>query len=396
MAELTNVTKDVHGIPGPQIDVRAIERELASLWAVPQAVMAGGVEVLPTRTSVLNLVIYAPNEELAERATRLIESLATYHPSRVLIFSAISDPHAFDTDIDARVTSYCRIDAPEHVAACVEQVSITVLPDQLNVLPSIIAPLTLPDLPTFLWWMGQPPLNDARFDRVLLAADRLILDSFEFNRPLSSLVREADFCGQIGSVCVISDLNWARLTGWRETVAQFFDIPDCHWALEYISRLEIRYGRDDARPDNPIQALLFIGWMSDRLGWQVESAEQQGANTWVFTVAEPGGRSIVVEMAGRPSPSEFDGHILAVNLSAGDGSKSAALGASRVGDLAVIKMVARTDGQFRVERAIQVPPPGLHRLLIDELEQVVRDRIFERALQEAKRYAEWLRSQAAS
>lgn len=396
MVRLKNVTKDVRGIPGPEIDVRAIERELASLWAIPQAIEEGGSEILPTRTSVLNLVIYAPSPELAGRAAKLIESLATYHPSRVIIFSVTDDPKALETDIDARVSSYCRIDSPEQVAACVEQVMIAVPPDALQLLPSIIAPLTLPDLPTFLWWMGQPPLNDPHLCRISLATDRLILDSSTYTRPIPSLIREAEFCSQQASECMISDLNWARVTGWRETISQFFDIPDCRWALEYVTRLSIRYGHAEGHPENQAQALLLIGWMSDRLGWHVESAEKRSDATWAFSVADPGRRPILVELTSRPAPSAFDGQILAVNLSAGDGFQSAYLEAARVGDLSVISTTARTDGHLHVERAIHCPPPDLHGLLMAELKLVSRDRIFERALQEGKRYAGWLRSQAGS
>ena len=142
MAKLRSVSKNVHGIPGPEIDVRAIERELAALWPPPEAVEIGNTEVLPTRTSVLNLVVYAPSQELSNRATRVIESLATHHPSRVIIFSVTEDPRSFDSDIDAHVSSYCRIDSPEHVATCVEQVTIAVLPNELHALLSIVAPLS--------------------------------------------------------------------------------------------------------------------------------------------------------------------------------------------------------------------------------------------------------------
>ncbi len=396
MVKLKNVTKDVRGIPGPEIDVRAIERELASLWAVPRAIEEGGTEIVPTRTSVLNLVVYAPNPELADLASRLIESLATYHPSRVIIFSVNDDPKALETDIDARVTSYCRVQSPEQVAACVEQVMIAVPPDAIQLLPSIIAPLTLPDLPTFLWWMGQPPLNDPRLCRISLATDRLILDSSTFTRPMPSLIREAEFCGKQASECMISDLNWARVTGWRETISHFFDIPDCRWALEYVTRLSIRYGRAEGCPENPAQALLLIGWMSDRLGWHVESAEKRSETVWAFSVADPGGRPILVELTSSPAPPAFDGQILSVNLTAGDGFQSAYLEAARVGDLSVISTTARTDGHLHVERAVHCPPPNLHGLLMSELKLVSRDRIFERALQEGRRYANWIRSQAGS
>jgi hypothetical protein len=83
-------------------------------------------------------------------------------------------------------------------------------------------------------------------------------------------------------------------------------------------------------------------------------------------------------------------------LAASDGVQSAHLDTSRFGDLNAIRMVARTDGELRVERATDGSPPALHRLLISELEMVVRDRIFERSLQEAKCYAVWIGKQAGS
>jgi glucose-6-phosphate dehydrogenase assembly protein OpcA len=391
MAKQRDIFREIHGAPGPAIDVAAIERELASLWTRPEAIEVGEAEVIPTRTSVLNLVVYAPNEQLADRATRIIEDLATHHPSRVLIFTVADDPTVFDTDIDARLTSHCRIDTPEHLAACVEQVTITIPSDSLDYLPSIIVSLALPDLPTFLWWLGQPPLDDWRFSRVSVAADHLILDSREFTRLPEGLVRAAEFCRQQDGACTITDLNWARLTGWRETLVHFFDIPDCRWAIDFVTRMSVVFGRASKSSDNPAQALLLVGWMAERLGWQVASGESVEQDSWEFLAVEPGGRKLTVQLVAKPSAEEFDGQILGLSLAASDGRRSTYLEADRVGDLSVIKMVARMDGPLRLERAVRCPPPGLHRLLMCELEMTVHDRMFERALQEAARYAGWIR-----
>jgi glucose-6-phosphate dehydrogenase assembly protein OpcA len=390
MPKQEDITREVHGTPGPAIDVAAIERELSMLWTMHGAVDVGGAEVIPTRTSVLNLVVYAPSEEFATRATQIIAELATHHPSRVLVFTVSDDPKDFETDIDARLTSHCRIDGPERLAACVEEVTIAIPPDSLDYLLSIIAPLALPDLPTVLWWLGEPPLDDPRFHRVLLACDRLIVDSREFARHPGGLSREAEFCRQQDAACLITDLNWARLTCWRETLIQFFDIPDCRWALDFVSRVSVSFGRSQQQASNPAQALLLVGWLSERLGWQVVSGERIGPGSWEFSALEPGGRTLRIRLLAKPSPEDFDSQILAISVSASDGRRSASLEADRVGDLSVITMLARTDGQLRLRRAVRCPPPDLHRLLMSELEMTSRDRIFERALQETNRYAGWL------
>jgi len=86
----------------------------------------------------------------------------------------------------------------------------------------VALPLLIPDLTTFLWWRDVVQVSDKIFGTLLGASDRLVIDSAEFEDPENDLVETDklfvhDSCENVG----ISDLNWARLTFWRELLADF-------------------------------------------------------------------------------------------------------------------------------------------------------------------------------
>ncbi|MFL5825024.1 MAG: OpcA/G6PD domain-containing protein, partial [Thermoleophilaceae bacterium] len=60
----------------------------------------------------------------------------------------------------------------------------------------------------------------------------------------------------------VVDLAWLRSTPWRERVAATFDPPRWRPALQEIAHVAVRH-----RPDSTVSGLLFLGWLSSRLGW---------------------------------------------------------------------------------------------------------------------------------
>src|SRR6185312_5928902 len=116
-----DVSTDVHGRKGPTVDVGSIERELAQLWRMPTVVGLRDTDIVPTRTSVLNLVVHSDDQEMAKRAAKIINELAANHPSRVITFTATADPHAFDDDLDAHVSTHCHTASGERFASCSEK-----------------------------------------------------------------------------------------------------------------------------------------------------------------------------------------------------------------------------------------------------------------------------------
>ena len=78
-------------------------------------------------------------------------------------------------------------------------------------LNGIVAPLLIHDLPTHVWWPGDPPFSNPVFDQLVELGDRLIIDSADFSDLLRGLRRLATLRRRSG----IGDLTWKRLAGGR-------------------------------------------------------------------------------------------------------------------------------------------------------------------------------------
>lgn len=392
MAEI-DLSTQVHGRPGPPIDLAAIERDLNGLWQMPTLTGLRQTDVAPARTSVLNLVVYAGTRELARRSAQIIGQLATHHPSRAIIFDVARDDSAFAGDIDARVSTHCFAAAGERFAACFEEIQITVPRDSLDYLPSIIVPLALPDLPTALWWPGQPPFADRRFVRVVQTADRLIVDSLDFPRCALNLTRTAALARRLRGCPGVADLNWVRLMPWCRALTHCFDPGDSRWALDHVNQVRLEYGVAPGQRENEAQALLFLGWAAGRLGWHLERAESSAVAARRFVTRDPRGQRITVELARRTVPRRFNGYLLSAQVSAGDGRRDATFDVSRVGDeLTTIRARSQFSDGVSYEQAMQAEPVALSKLLGHELERLGHEDFYEDALAEASHYAALMKS----
>ena len=58
---------------------------------------------------------------------------------------------------------------------------LTVHGEAAEHLTGIVAPLLIHDLPTHIWWPGDPPFADPIFDQLVEMGDRLMVDSDEFS-----------------------------------------------------------------------------------------------------------------------------------------------------------------------------------------------------------------------
>ena len=120
----------------------------------------------------------------------------------------------------------------------------------------------------------------AGFRQLTTLAPRVILDIAGFGGP-----NRAPTEGTGAPVSVIqTDLNWARLTRWRETVAQVFDNALCASRLSGLSRLMISYW-GESESDIPASAFLLGGWLVNCLGWSWTPAtsSNNGVKRLAFT-----------------------------------------------------------------------------------------------------------------
>ena len=87
----------------------------------------------------------------------------------------------------------------------------------------------------------------------------VLIDSQDEPDMPAALARAEELCES----AYVVDLAWLRSTPWRERVAGVFDPPDMRAQLSAVSSVTVRH-----REDSLASALLFMGWLSSRLGWK--------------------------------------------------------------------------------------------------------------------------------
>lgn len=352
-----------------------LERELARLRraAVAHAKERGRTLA---RASVLNLVVYSEREVHARRAARTVGDLALRHPSRAVILLADRGREGVVASVELR----CHVPQGDGAQPVLyEQIFARVRGDFDERVASVVIPLLVPDLPVFLWWTGTPPSDARHVDDLVGLADRLIVDSADFARADRTLPEVAALSRlSVG----ITDLNWARLTRWRELVAQFFDVPAWRPFLEGITGIRVGFAVDmDGRDIHPSQALLLLGWLASRLGWQpVEALAPAEAGGLLFRMKRADGAPVMVRLRPRFERGLDTGDVSGVRIQSASASTTAEFVIKRAPDERHATATAIVDGSVRAERVVPLPALRIRELLGEELAIAGNDRVYEAAL----------------
>ena len=375
--------------------VRAVAAHLAALWDVPHE-LAPGAEPFVTekglphaRASVLNLIIVVIDEAAADRVVRTLLGLGVRHPSRAIVL--VPQPEASGPAIDARISAHCHNHADGGDEVCYEEVVLTVRGEAATHLSGIVAPLLIHDLPTHIWWPGDPPFRDGVFDQLVELGDRVLVDSSDFADLLAGLRRLGTLRRRSG----IGDLSWERLSWWFERTAQFFDAPRFRRYLPNLSRLQVRYAvptstaarreeADEIAPGVPspmVEALLYAGWIATRLGWKRHATLDPLADGAFRLRLE--GRHEMVELDIRPIATDDvrPGNLLSIRLRSLGETGAAEFIIDRVGDDAMV--ATNADGMTALLRRVSLETPREPELLSAQLTVDVVDPLYEDALRAA-------------
>ena len=374
--------------------VTAIAAHLASLWDVPLGFDDGGDPLvtekgLPhARASVLNLIVTVIDEAAADRVVQTLVGLGVRHPSRAIVLVPY---YGHGAPIDARISTHCNDVIGGGDRMCYEEVVLTVRGEAAEHLSGIVAPLLIHDLPTHVWWPGDPPWGDPVFDQLIEMGDRVIIDSADFSDLLTGLRRTANLRRHSG----VGDLSWERLTWWQELTAQFFDAPRFRRYLPNLSRLHVRYAvpsptshrhDEDAEvaPGTPApiaQALLYAGWISTRLGWRRHKTLQRLTDGGFRLRLE--GRHEMVDLLIEPTETDDvrPGELLSVRLRSLGETGAAEFIIDREGDDAVV--ATNADGMTALLRLIPMQSQSEPELLSSQLTLDSADRVYEDALRAA-------------
>ena len=368
------------GVWGAEVpSIGALERELTRLRRVSSAHAREQGRIV-ARASVLNLVVYADREQHARRAAVSTQRLADRHPSRAII---LLGDRVYD-GAEIAIALHCHVPQADQTAQiCYEQILARVRGDADERLVSVVIPLLVPDLPVFLWWTGTPPQDARRFDDLLELADRLIVDSADFARPDVTLPLMADLALEHRHRAFgVTDLNWTRLTPWRELIAQFFDVPTWRPYLDEIVGVRVGFGVDmDGRDIHPSQALLLVGWMATLLGWQaMETLAPSEAGGLLFNLARGDGAPISVRVRPRFERGLEPGDTSGVRIQSRRGSDLAEFVLKRAPDPRHVTATVVMNGETRAQRVVPLPSSDVAELLREELSIVGVDHVYEAAL----------------
>ena len=360
---------------GSWIDVAAIERELTALWQhASKDQETGGV----IRSSILNLLVYVPQNAEAAIVDDILTDLTASYPCRAVLM--IADSSAAQPKLEAQVTSRCSLPTATSKQVCCEQVTITAAGAGVNDVASAVTPLLLSDLPVYLWWRAVPRIQDKKLFRKLAdISDRLIIDSALFNDPHGDFAGMAAVLNATPRWTAISDLNWARLTAWRALLAGFYDVSDYRPFLDQLDQVVIKYAPSSTDPSaiSP-RALLLGAWLASRLGWRVDAdaaRRTEESTSFDFSVDN---RTIRVEFTHTSRDIE-PGHLALVTLQS-KAEESVSFAVRRSADGQRIETSVTRGDEKRVQRVLGYEGLSESELIGKELEILGHDRIYEQAV----------------
>lgn len=347
------------------VHVDRISGELVGLWGdISQQVEEQSGQI-PLRTSILTLIIVAQGRIESRIVASTLHELVEQMPSRAIVIE-IGKP---GTTLDASISAHCRyLEAGR--AACYEVIELRAPSDQLTALPSLLLPLELYDVPSFMWWVGAADFASPAFTRLTASAERIIIDSSRFDSALAALAAYHRYLQQSDTACTGTDLNWARATSWRELIAQSFDHPITQGLLPAIQSVDLAYD-----PSAEAQAVLLAGWLATRLRWRLVSATRT-RDTTTINLLNQKAQEVTVTLSLQSATGVG---LRSVRILAGSGLRTSRITVRRRSErLSVVTIEAA--GMPRQERVLRDTQPRLCDLLGRELLIHTRDRVFDESL----------------
>jgi glucose-6-phosphate dehydrogenase assembly protein OpcA len=366
---------------GDDVDLTTVERQINQMR---KALSRRLDDVSPVVTHVFNLVVYTDSTQFAERVASDLASVPRRHPSRAIIL--IADRWHQESPIDAEVRLMCAPGAGGGPPLCFEQVFVSVQGRAADHLSSVVVPLLMPEVPTYLWWPGQPLFGHRLFHRLLASADQLVVDSGQFQSPGDGLNDLARLCsGRYG----VNDINWARLKPWREIIAQFFDAPQVTPYAYAIRCVSIEFGAGDGDyGKNTAGLLLMLGWVASELGMEPETTLNTVATRDVSLSLLQGNSMVDIDVNFRDSGPEAAGKLMSFQLRAQTrGGPEAIFLVRRSSDLLHAHVTMRIGDETEISRVVALDIKNDPDLLTDELAAAGHNYLYERVVEMAARIA---------
>ncbi len=215
------------------------------------------------RACAMTLIVITDGEDRDQQAqsAQVLTELMHEHPSRAIVLRI--DKNA-ENGLSARVFAQCWKPFGKAQQICCEQIEVSVAPERWPDVALTILGIIVPDLPVVVWsrensvlHLSENPANRSGLASVLSLATKVIVDSKNTNLktslPALKMWKEQSR--------LIGDLEWTRLTAWRETLATVFDHRPALLKPGSFEMLELAYTGDQP----PASAYYLGAWLEQGL-----------------------------------------------------------------------------------------------------------------------------------
>jgi glucose-6-phosphate dehydrogenase assembly protein OpcA len=233
-----------------------------------------------TRTSVVTLVVLATDDEEEARACEATRRLATRHPGRTVVLRCLGDgdgpPHV-ESDTELHQES----------GVWWEETRLRVSGRLTHHLDSLVEPLTLPDLPVVVWFVGKLPQPS---DPLLGSADIVLVDSRGVAGSEAPPATVFPAVAELVRRYPVVDLSWIRLGPWRRLLASLFEGTVYRPFADRVVEVDV-WGKPGPRR-------LLGGWLAGRLALLPAAVHLHKARHVSMRLTAPGAVFEVVRHEG--------------------------------------------------------------------------------------------------
>ena len=367
----------IDGILGPQTEAALIEFQKQH----------GLSETGTSNTETLDMLREADkqchstvNDEIISysvdsKSPRIADEIALRNPCRIITLSPIAGD---DEGVKAQVSAYCPIQKQSSsTLVCCEYINLTGTTAALERIGGMVPALLIGDLPKFLWWKATPDPNNPLFKKLGSVCNNVIVDSCNFNEPENDLLKLREL---VETGIPLADLNWGRLAAWQELTAQAFDPPHRKTAVWEVDRVKI-----DHEKGNPVQALLFLGWLASRLQWQPSTYKQEFGdyNIRKISFITDKQRQVEAELTGVPVANigNVVGDLIALSLSSSESQTNCStLICSETGGCMRMETHGGAQSTGSFQQISSLPEQKAEVLLGQQLQRWGREVLFEESL----------------
>jgi glucose-6-phosphate dehydrogenase assembly protein OpcA len=250
-----------------RLSVDQVEREVARLWE-EEAKKSG-----TARIELLTVVALVSEPALLERAQSVLSAVVKRLPSRTIVA-------VWREGAQPSLTAEAELHhATPGGAACGDAITLEAIGDAREWLPGNADRLALSDLPVCVWWVGDLPDHDDLFDRMVVNADVVIVNSQEMD--LRDLEKLSGIAARCRGRYALADLAWARLRWVQDLVARFFDDEQGRKCLASLERIEMEFSpREGEKDAASTRCGLLLGWLAYVLELPVDAPLWKRGDTW--------------------------------------------------------------------------------------------------------------------